>query len=48
VGAKSLVERLGDREYAGAAALMLAVFEFISPGWIDSQRAVDLPPAPDE
>jgi hypothetical protein len=47
VGVKSLVQRLCEREYAGTAAMMLAAFEFISPGWIDAQRAVDLPPAPE-
>ena len=46
VGVKSLVQRLCDREYAGAAAMMLEAFEFISPGWIGRQRALDLPPPP--
>lgn len=45
-GTKSLVQRLCDREYAGAAAMMLNVFEFISPGWVGEQRALDLPTPP--
>jgi hypothetical protein len=46
-GVKSLVQRLCDREYAGAAAMMLKAFEFISPGWIGAERAVSLPRPPD-
>lgn len=45
-GVKSLVQRLCDREYAGAAAMMLQVFESLSPNWIDKQRALNLPPPP--
>jgi hypothetical protein len=45
-GVKSLPQRLCDREYAGAAAMMLRAFEFMSPGWINAQRALNLPPPP--
>jgi hypothetical protein len=46
VGVKSLTQRLCDREYAGAAAMMLEAFEFISPGWVGEQRVLDLPQRP--
>ena len=46
-GEKSLVQRLCDREYVGAAQMMLAVFEHFSPGWISRQRASQLPPPPE-
>jgi hypothetical protein len=47
-GVKSLTQRFCDREYAGAAAMMLSVFEFISPGWVGEQRALHLPQPPGE
>jgi hypothetical protein len=45
-GRKSLVQRLCDREYSGASALMLSVFDYFAPGWIDDDRRELLPPPP--
>lgn len=45
-GEKSLVQRFCDREYAGAAQIMLDVFEHFSPGWLSPERASQLPPPP--
>jgi hypothetical protein len=46
-GEKSLVQRFCDREYAGAAQMMLDVFQHFSPGWVSPERASQLPPAPE-
>lgn len=46
-GTKSLVQRLCDHEYRGASAMMIAVFEYFSPGWIDPDRLNQLPPSPE-
>ena len=43
---KSLIQRLCDREYCGAARMMLDVFEHFSPGWLPSERRSQLPPPP--
>lgn len=45
-GEKSLAQRLCDREYVGAASMMLGVFEYFSPGWLPPQRLADLPEPP--
>jgi hypothetical protein len=45
-GEKKLVQRFCDREYAGAARMMLDAYECLSPGWIDEERLRQLPPAP--
>jgi hypothetical protein len=42
-GKKQLVQRLCDREYRGASQMMLAVFEYFAPGWIDPERMAALP-----
>jgi hypothetical protein len=47
-GVKPLIQRFCNREYAGAAGMMLAAFEFLVPGWISPARAGDLPPVPPE
>jgi hypothetical protein len=46
-GEKSLVQRFCDREYAGAAQMMFAVFEHFSPGWFSPERASQLPSPPE-
>jgi hypothetical protein len=46
VGEKSLTQRYCDREYRGAAGMMLDVFEYFAPGWIDEQRLGRLPRPP--
>jgi hypothetical protein len=46
-GSTKLVQRLCDREYRGAALMMLAVFEYFSPGWIGEERMSELPPPPE-
>jgi hypothetical protein len=45
-GEKSLTQRYCDREYRGAAGVMLEVIEYFSPGWIDARHLARLPPAP--
>jgi hypothetical protein len=47
-GEKSLTQRFVDREYRGAAQMMLDVFQHYSPGWISPDRASRLPAAPPE
>lgn len=42
VGEKSLNQRFYDREYAGAAATMLAAFEYFTPDWISDDRQAAL------
>ena len=46
-GKKTLVQRLCDREYAGAARMMLDAFEHVSPGWLGPERLGQLPPPPE-
>lgn len=40
--AKTLNQRFYDREYAGAAETMQAVFEYFTPSWISSDRQAAL------
>jgi hypothetical protein len=44
---KSLAQRYCDREYAGAAKMMLAAFAHFDPAWIKQARMSLLPPPPE-
>ncbi len=47
-GEKPLIQRYLDREYRGAARMMLAAFEFFAPEWISERRREALPELPPE
>ena len=46
VGEKSMVQRYCDREYEGAAGMMLDAYTHFEPQWLDAERRDQLPPPP--
>jgi hypothetical protein len=45
-GEKPLLQRLCDREYSGAAAMMLNLFAYFEPRWVSPERLEQLPRPP--